>query len=450
MKKLGDKLVELATKNKLDEAIKLFEKEFYSNPPITLDGNDDKLDMIANPVGFKSYKEGDFKKSVKWWDSVIRIIEKYETVNNVKLHKGLPLHNKALPLIRLKKLSEARDTVKLAFEEDKRNPNRDIEKSPAYRVLSFLEPLVAGGYWKEDNSVDDEIMFNAFDDLYKAMQDNKFEINSKVALRKMVNNKDLRKILLRRYDFIKEKKTDHTAKVVFAGSILEGVLHGKLIEQSDKSIKAFENIFNENWHFASMFELSNKGKEKLLKHNLRKVAIPRWTFVQTIEVAMRIGIFEEKHGAIFYMLANLLRDYRNLIHPSSLETLKKGSSDIGFSLNDENTRMLVTALDIMLTLLNEPNYYQSMEKNLMKIDMDSGQHTESIPTTTSGTRIEFRDTRSSMASPSRVKMENIKEFPVPTYTNTSSSKSYSNPVMGSTTSTTTTPQMSEISNKPEE
>lgn len=439
--KLRDTLIELVKANKDSEAISLLRSEFFSKPLITDSGDDSLLDYVVNPIGLGYfYTIGEYERAVRWWDAVITILRDYESANGVTLHKGMALHNKGLPLIRLNRFPDALETIQAAHSEDVNNFPDEAINRPAYLILCFLKPIVDRGHWRSEllDPAGTDDLYRAFEGLYSALRGEKVEDRAKECIRNIVDDNELKTVLFRRYEIVKKGSDDALMRIVYAGSILEGILGNLLSQQADKAIQAFVELCNENKQFLFFVKLCDESFSRYLKSRAITKEIKNWDLTQMIKVAHKIALVKDPKFATFYILGNLLRDYRNLVHPSKLEAIgKTQGSDLIFEVDKNLADMISKALDIVLMILG------NLEDDSMKnrgLIIDSGQHSQENNQFVTG--VYAKDIRSSLASPSRVRSEDIKPFdPFSTGKPLSYSTSVSSG-MGSTTMTSLPNQQS--------
>lgn len=138
-KDIVEKLENLIDNNRDSEAYIEFDKYFNANPLINSNGDDTELAIVCNPIGLvKLHLQQEWEREVDWWDAILKAINKYEQSQNIKLHKGLPYHNKALPLLELNKPEDALKSLLQAYEEDLNNFPQDSEQRPAYKILAHI------------------------------------------------------------------------------------------------------------------------------------------------------------------------------------------------------------------------------------------------------------------------------------------------------------------------
>lgn len=385
--------------NKRDsEAYIEFEKYFTINPLITSEGDDTELATVSNPIGLaKLHLQQEWSREVGWWDAVIRTISKYEQLKNIKLHKGLPYHNKALPLLELNKPEDALTSLLLAYEEDLNNFPQDSQQRPAYKIICFLLPIIEADLWKNGSLsiTDKNFLIRCFTYLFQSSLPDPVAVIS-IDYLKNLSDKEMSEVLINRYNSISDdvKHDKYLGNPIsLSGSVVEGVLEVLLNNEKVTVVQdSFDNIYP-------------KKKSKKLKD---------WSFEEKIEVAKYVGILHKKHNASVAILCHLLRDSRNIIHPARLDKIGRGKISQPLKANLHIASMLKTALDIVLNSINQ-------HKKLTNIGTSAGTYT-------------------SLASPSQpgyFDENGIFHSLTPTQTSTSTSQS-SSAAMGSTTSTTTT------------
>lgn len=363
------RLQELIKNNQDSEAYELFREYFFQHPLILPDGNDEALAKICIPIAHTLLQaRGEWQREVNWWESVISTIETYDRQNSTNLHKGLPYHNRALPLLELNQLNRAVESITLAMQEDMRIFNEDNARTkPAYRLGCFLIPLIRLGIWREgDSSITDEEkkrLIVAFERLFQPSTN--ISSNQAVSILQRISNERLRNTLLRRYQSIQNPENDPLLVAIYAGSIIEGILTEKLVENVTQSIQSYRRMAVNNPRFIFLYgnllcernrlELIDyfaplEGEQSTKTNRISK----RWSFQQKIEVARDLRLFNELNSPAMSILCHLLRSYRNLIHPTNYDTLGiDQQGEVAFQISLQIANMLKTALDIVLSNFHE-------------------------------------------------------------------------------------------------
>lgn len=380
------------------EAYTEFDKYFTINPLITNEGDDTKLAIVSNPIGLaKLHLQQEWGREVNWWDAVIQTISKYEQLKNIKLHKGLPYHNKALPLLELNQPEDAITSLLLAYEEDLNNFPQNSRHRPAYKIICFLLPIIEANLWKNGSLsiTDKNFLIRCFTYLFQSSLPDPVTAIS-INYLKTLPDTEMSEVLINRYNAISDdvKHDKYPGNPIsLSGSVVEGVLEVLLKNENSTVVhNSFDNIYP-------------KKKNKKLKD---------WSFEEKIEVAKYIGILHKKHNASVAILCHLLRDSRNIIHPARLDTIGRGKISQPLKANLHIASMLKTALDIVLNSLDQHNKLSNISTSA--------------------------ETYASLASPSQpgyFDENGIFHSLTPTQTSTSTSQS-SSAAMGSSTSTTTT------------
>ncbi|MCL4374536.1 hypothetical protein M1523_01605 [Patescibacteria group bacterium] len=396
-KDIVEKLGNLIDNNRDAEAYVEFDKYFNTNPLIKNDGDDTELAIVCNPIGLaKFHLQQKWGREINWWDAVLHAIEKYEQSHNINLHKGLPYHNKALPLLELNKPEDALKSLLQAYEEDLSNFPNDSEQRPAYKILCFLLPIIEVDLWKNGSlsTSEKDFLIECFSYLFQSNLPDPIVAVS-IDYLKNLSNKEMSDVLVNRYNSISDdvKQGKYPGNPIsLSGSIIEGVLETLL---GNENITLIQNSFS---------RIYPKKKSKNLK---------KWSFEEKIEVARDIGILHKQYNASVAILCHLLRDSRNIIHPARLDKIGRGKLSKPLSANLHIASMLKTALDVVLNSLDQHNKLSKMNTP--------------------------RSTYTSLASPSQPGHFDAQGiFHPSTPTQTSTSTSQSSAAMGSSTSTTTT------------
>lgn len=318
------------------EAYKEFNKYFNQNSLISPNGDDSELSDICNPIGLiKLHFQKEWKREVAWWNAVIETIKNYEKLHNVNLHKGLPYHNKALPFLELNDPKKALESLLSAYSEDIDNfGTQEAERRPAYKIICFLLPMVEIGLWSGSSLAEPEkdFLIRCFIYLFQASLPDPIVTNSLNYLQKLPDS-EMSGVLTERYKSIKddvEHRKYPVNPISLSGSIIEGVLEVLLIQDPQA-----QSTYN------------------LLYPKKQNAKLKSWTFNEKIGVSSRIGILHKKHNAGVAILCHLLRDSRNLIHPSRLDKIGKGKIAQPLKASLHIASMLKTALDIVLNILDQ-------------------------------------------------------------------------------------------------
>lgn len=366
-----NELTALTNNNNDQEAYSRFREIYNMSPLVNEEGDDILLGRICNPIGLELlHTNQQLERERDWWQAVISVMVDYDTQHGTNLHKGLVYHNMTLPLLELNQPETAAEFLLRAVREDDRKAgNREAKGTPAYNMACFLIPIVETHQWRNDDrrlSQDErDVLIAFFHHLFTAFTGNTIFDTQRDTFNE-IRNTVLRDTLLRRYDLIhadtqRENFEDPPRVAIYAGSIIEGFLTFLLQENFAAAITEYRRLAGQGAAFVSyLFSRPNVGQQlvdSLVEDNAplqgteeqRKNAIELWNFGQKIKVARGLGIFGQSQHPALGILCQLLREYRNIVHPTNNETLGTGRDwDMLFEINSRVARMLKTALDIVL------------------------------------------------------------------------------------------------------
>lgn len=420
-----------------------FRELYYQEELVTQEGNDTKLAQVANEIGFMVlHMNKEWQREVSWWESVLETQKQYDKDKSKNLHKGLVNHNIVLPLLELNQPETAVKYLKIAYTEDVKNFGEiDALSRPAYKLGCFLIPIVETHKWVDNDSglSEDErtLLVRSFEMMFVEAGTNSTQGNQLTQdILSKITDSNISKVLVKRYmGIIRNIDVDPVVVATYTGSILESLLTILLQKDSLGAIKKMREIgsrnpgficFNHNNLCTEIPKIINKIAPDINDEDELKLKIRGWSFNQKIDIAKELGIFGKSKNTTLFIICHLLREYRNIIHPTNQDTLGFTQDwDIMFELNPKIARMLKKALDIVVHLI-EPDVLGIQPQVLFMPDMFKKLAYSGI------------DTRSSLASPSIPgsfdEKGNFTPFSTSTSTSTSNSIS-SNPVMGSTTTT---------------
>lgn len=435
-------LLGLVSSGKDGDAKAAFSDYYSQNSLVKSDGDDTELGNVCNAVAHGIlHRNREWDREVAWWQSIIETMEEYDRAHSVELHKGLPNHNIVLPLLELNRPEIAVRYLERAISEDMRTRPNNYKNDPAYKLGCFLIPIVKSGKWRDNDQRLPEgersQLIRAFEEMYRRISHSRRTIVATNVLQN-IEDEGLRDTLFTRYRKINQyTQSDPTIVVIYAGSIIEGLLGELLQREADHALASFREVAEQDSRFVfynhpRVCELWTSVIDTIapppetVSNDQKRISINRWAFNQKIKIGQRLGLFGGTNTSAFFILCHLLRQYGNVIHPSLKDTLGVDEEwGVTFQVDTSIAEMILTALEITLSLIGAFSSREQGENEVFSQD-DSG-----IITTASGVL-------NSLVSPGQPGSFDSEGRFIPVDGVVTQSHTNTSPVMGSTTSSTTT------------
>lgn len=281
--------------------------EDVSNPVI--------LDYMkyANILSFYIMKDRNDKEVTKYWEAIFKACQRSEKNNNYILYKGHLLIKIATNmLISEGNLDKVVKILNESYAEDKIHGYKNPEFRPAYRILSFLQPILMfkNRLWPSDKNIRVQIARRLFIVLGMNKSSSKIAVKKETiieSIRQCISNKkEIIDILRENVDElyaimeISEKNmTFYKSSMFLMANIIEGVLYDMACGTMKSKKESRINQFLKSWRW-------RRAQCDTLK------TIEKYSINKLAELLRRKGII----GRHVEYYCRFIQHYRDFIHPA--------------------------------------------------------------------------------------------------------------------------------------